>query len=76
MAVVSRKVSSLLPACLFASLLLSDLIEADEGDDTGLPFLHKTFPVLPAPVPLYLSGGGGGVPGEEFLNHLFLIGFK
>ena len=52
--------SSLLPACLFASLLLSDLIEADEGDDTGLPFLHKTFPVLPAPVPLYLSGGGGG----------------
>lgn len=57
MAVVGRKVSPLLPACLLASLLLSGLIEADEGDDTGLPFHHKTFPLLPAPAPLYLSGG-------------------
>lgn len=53
---VIKEVFSLLPACLLASLLkLSVLVEADEDDDVDLPFHHKTFLVLPAPAPLYLS---------------------
>lgn len=56
MAVINREVFSLLPACLIASLLkLSALVEADEDDDVGLPFHHKTFLVLLVPAPLYLS---------------------
>ena len=51
-----KEVFSLLPACLLASLLkFSALVEADKDGDVGLPFHHKTFLVLPAPAPLYLS---------------------
>lgn len=42
-------------------LKFSALTEADKDDDVGLPFHHKTFLVLPATAPLYLSTQRRGV---------------